>query len=36
VIGAALLGLDHHASSKRAKDRLREALLGTPPSAIEP
>lgn len=36
VIGAALLGLDHHASSKRAKERVREALLGTPPSVIEP
>jgi hypothetical protein len=30
------LGLDHHAASRRAKERVREALLGTPPSVIEP
>jgi N-acetylglucosamine kinase-like BadF-type ATPase len=36
VIGAALLGLDASGASKRAKERVHEALLRTPPSAGEP
>lgn len=36
VIGAVLLGLDRSGASKRAKERVHDALLRTPPSAIEP
>jgi N-acetylglucosamine kinase-like BadF-type ATPase len=36
VIGAALLGLDRNGASRRAKERVHEALLRTPPPAIEP
>jgi hypothetical protein len=36
VIGAVLLGLDRSGASTRAKERVRETLLRTPPPAIEP
>ena len=36
VIGAVLLGLDRSGASTPAKERVREALLRTPPAAIEP
>jgi N-acetylglucosamine kinase-like BadF-type ATPase len=36
VIGAALLGLDRTGASRRAKERVHEALLRTPPSITGP
>jgi N-acetylglucosamine kinase-like BadF-type ATPase len=36
VIGAVLLGLDRRGASARAKERVHDALLRTPPRPIEP
>lgn len=36
VIGAVLLGLDRSGASTRAKERVRDALLRTPPAAVDP